>query len=80
MIQVICACCKAAVSVQGPPGVPGARQAYCQGFGSFVFNSSDTCAEEKHGLISPVHPTTEMRAAQPSSALGIMGQIRLKTL
>lgn len=77
----ICACCKAVVSFQEQPGVPGARRAHCQWCASLVLNSSGTCAEEKCGLMSPVHPTTEMRAAQHSSALGIMGQsLSLKLL
>lgn len=75
----ICVCCKAVVSFQGPPGVPGARQVHCQWCASLVLRISDSCAEEKHGLMAPVHPTTDVRAAQHGSALGITGKIKLKT-
>lgn len=54
------------------------RQVHCQWCASLVLYISDTCAEEKHGLMAPVPPTTDMRAAQHGSALGITGEIKLK--
>lgn len=75
----ICVCCKAVVFFQGPLGVPGVRRAHCQCCASLVLNIRDTCAEEKCGLMPPVHPSPEMRAAQHGLALGIMGQRKHKT-